>query len=294
MSALAYVIHGNSAATLERCLRSLRRFDRVLCVDSCSTDGSHQLARRHAHQVERMPWQGFGAARAFAMELARAHAPRFVFFLDSDEYLPEDQGERLAALLPGLAPGVYQVVRRNRDLTRDPAYVFHQERRVRLFPPEAARYTPGQLVHEAFPRGRYPALEIAIEHDFVRQEEDRSRKQLTYAVLWAVQHLGHTAGRWPALSRLAAHLKDAVLRGALLRGGLHAWRTSWMLSRYALFKHQLLRRLERGEFAELVQARERGQWEVLVARASALAAELAVTAPGAAASRRPSPPSPRR
>ncbi|XHS76673.1 glycosyltransferase family 2 protein [Burkholderiaceae bacterium UC74_6] len=90
------VIARNEAPRLPRLLNSVRPFvDRMLVLDTGSTDGTPELARSLGAQVEEFDWvDDFSAARNRALELAGAD---WHLVLDADEWL-EEGGEQLAAL----------------------------------------------------------------------------------------------------------------------------------------------------------------------------------------------------
>ena len=90
----AVVIGRNEGARLARCLGSLSGVARLVYVDSGSTDGSLDLARRHGAEVVALdPAQPFTAARArnagLAQLLAGAEAPDHIQFVDGDCELRE-------------------------------------------------------------------------------------------------------------------------------------------------------------------------------------------------------------
>ena len=62
-----FVIHGNNADTLARCLDAIAAVaDEVVAVDSCSSDGSAELARSRGIRQVVHRWEGYGAARQVA------------------------------------------------------------------------------------------------------------------------------------------------------------------------------------------------------------------------------------
>jgi hypothetical protein len=177
-----------------------------------------------------------------------------MFYLDSDELLPEVEGRALSRALQSgrLSCGAYRVGCRNLDLSGPKPYVFYTHHRVRLVRAGRNPWSREQIVHEAFPRGRYPRLGVSIDHQFLIDGAARSRKEHRYALLWAIQH---AAQRIPTPPRLAwlAHLgRDLLGRGALLRGGLQAVRSAALVAEYARLKHRYLREVHRGAYAELV------------------------------------------
>ena len=80
------IIARNAAAQIEPCLASVSFADEVVVVDSGSTDGTAELARRHGARVESKEWLGFGRQKQHAVSLARND---WMLCLDSDERVSE-------------------------------------------------------------------------------------------------------------------------------------------------------------------------------------------------------------
>lgn len=80
------VIAKNESRCIERCLRSAQPFvDRMLVLDTGSTDGTPELARACGAEVHFFEWiDDFSAARNRALDLAEAD---WNLFLDADEWL---------------------------------------------------------------------------------------------------------------------------------------------------------------------------------------------------------------
>jgi glycosyltransferase involved in cell wall biosynthesis len=97
------VIGRNEGVRLTRCLQSISEFDcaseiEVIYVDSASTDGSPENARRSNAQVVVLSGQGQTAARGRNAGWRRAHA-EYVLFLDGDTILnPEFPQAAMKAL----------------------------------------------------------------------------------------------------------------------------------------------------------------------------------------------------
>ncbi len=112
----------NEGARLAECLGSIRDVRHVVYVDSASTDGSAELARRHgATVVELEPGRPLTAARARDAGLGRLlmmdPSLEFAMFLDGDCTLDDGWPRRAVAELDA-APDVAVVCGRQRE--RDP------------------------------------------------------------------------------------------------------------------------------------------------------------------------------
>ena len=256
-----YVIHGNNADTLPRCLDALLAVcDEVVAVDSCSTDGSAEIVRSRGVRHVVVPWQGYGFARAAAAaELQRCD---WIFFLDSDEWLAPGAAEAFArwrASNPRRPH--YRLVRRDWAELPGRSFVYRSERHVRLVRREAATWTADMVVHEALPRRACGAMEAVIEHRFATSVEQLEAKQDRYALLWALR--ANAAGKRPKstlLQRPAHVFRDCFLKGGFFRGGADALRLGWGVSRYHARKHQLLREVQQGRHADEVRAFAEGRW----------------------------------
>jgi glycosyltransferase involved in cell wall biosynthesis len=262
-----FVIHGDAAATLPRCLESLRAVcDDLVAVDSCSSDGSADLSRAAGARVLVSRWRGYGAARAAAAgALAGCD---YVFFLDSDEYLLEPARERLRAWkAAGGGKPYYRLTRRDWAELPDRRFLFRSERHVRVIRADHARWEARMVVHEALPRGpEVEDLGAFVEHRFVDALEVRRAKEERYALLWALRARAEGWPRKPpALERAAHALRNALVKGAALRGGRRGLALAWSVSRYHARKHAHLAAVERGAHADMLAALREGRLEELFA-----------------------------
>jgi hypothetical protein len=91
------LIARDSAATLERCLKSVEGLvDEIVLVDTGSSDNTLEMARSLGAVVFQRPWtDDFAAARNAAIDAATM--PR-ILFLDSDEFVAPESREALAGL----------------------------------------------------------------------------------------------------------------------------------------------------------------------------------------------------
>ena len=116
------------------------------------------------------------------------------------------------------------------------------------------------IVHEALPRRKSAVLETAIEHRFYRDGDELRQKQRFYALLWALR--AHRAGRrspFGARVRQPLHwVRNALLKGALWRGGLAASDLAWVVGEQHALKYHFLDALHAGGFEECVSTFARG------------------------------------
>jgi (heptosyl)LPS beta-1,4-glucosyltransferase len=255
-----YVIHGDSADTLARCLDALVAVaDTVVAVDSGSSDGSAALAEARGVRRVAHAWEGYGAARAVATRAL--DGCDYVFFLDSDEWLLPEAVEAIRAWKrSGPEAPHYSVVRR--DWAELPArrFLFRTERHVRLARAGASAWDPRQIVHETLPRAETVRLPVFVEHRFATSAAALRAKVDRYALLWAIRsHAERRRQKTPLVQALFHFAREAVVKGALLRGGADAFAIASALSSYHRRKYELLREVSRGAYPELVRAFDEGR-----------------------------------
>jgi glycosyltransferase involved in cell wall biosynthesis len=250
-----FVLFRDNAATLPRALQGLlATCDEVLAVDTGSTDGSAGLVEAAGVRRLQVPWRGFGAARAAAARALAHHDA--LFFLDSDEWLP---GPSVAALRGMRAwpewPEAVALRRRDWVTAGQARFVLRSEWRKRVVLTPQASWTDAQFVHESLPGSlRTRRLDAVIEHDFLPSLESRAVRNDRYGLLWALREQAARGGpvtvpwtKRPWLQQWAHFLRNAVLKGAALRGGVAGVSASWLVARYHADKYRWLERLAAGE-----------------------------------------------
>ena len=132
----------NEAGNLPRCLDSVAWSDDVFVVDSCSTDGSQQIAQDHGAKVVQFPFNGIWPKKKnWALEnLPFKH--EWVFILDADEVLPpEAQAELLAiARDPQHLVEGYWINRRFMFMGRWLKHAYYPNWNLRFFKHKLGRY----------------------------------------------------------------------------------------------------------------------------------------------------------
>ena len=92
------VICFDERENIARCLESLAFCDEIVVVDSGSTDGTREIARRYTKRVVEQEFLGYVKQKNFALDLA---AHDWVVSLDADEALSPELAEEIRDALAG-------------------------------------------------------------------------------------------------------------------------------------------------------------------------------------------------
>ena len=92
-------------SVLARCLDSVRAIaDEIIIVDTGSTDGTKQIAKRYTDHVISYTWQdNFSAARNFAFSKAEME---YIYSADADEMLDEENRAAFLQMKEVLLPEI--------------------------------------------------------------------------------------------------------------------------------------------------------------------------------------------
>lgn len=225
MNPLSAVIITRDAATqLLPCLESLAFCAEILVVDSGSTDGTVELARRHGARVIETHWRGFGPQKQFAVAQA---AHDWVLCVDADERVSAKLADSIRAVLPAPtmdgpptpspahaggetacaggtpAPGftAYRFARCNRFMGR---YLRHGEGypdwSLRLFDRRRAHWSDDAVHERVVTDGPVGTLAGDLLHDSAESLERYLEKQNRYSTLAATAALA--AGKRGSATRL--------------------------------------------------------------------------------------------
>lgn len=198
-------------------MRTLGFCAEVLIIDSGSTDGTPDIARRLGARVIETDWRGFGPQKQFAVGQATYD---WVLCIDADEQVSRELQTSIRAVLPAPTFLAYRFARCNRFMGR---YLRHGEGypdwSLRLFDRRHA-YWSDDPVHEtvlaATPVG---TLGGDLLHDSAESIERYLDKQNRYSSLAAERALA--VGRRSSVARLLCSPLLRFLKFFLLRGG---WR----------------------------------------------------------------------
>jgi (heptosyl)LPS beta-1,4-glucosyltransferase len=212
----ATVITRNEARNIAAALESVSWADEIVVVDSRSTDGTVDIARRHATRVEVRDWPGYSAQKNHAAELA---SHDWILSIDADERVPRELAAEIRAVLTD-APSSrgYRIPRVTRYLGRwIRSTDWYPDYQLRLYDRRAGRWN-GRRVHESVTlEGTPGVLRQELQHFAYRDISHHLATIDRYTTLAAEQWLDE-GRRTTALSALA-HARLAFARNYILRRG---------------------------------------------------------------------------
>lgn len=174
----------NEEECLAQCLESVRGIaDEIVILDTGSTDGTREIARRYTDRVYDYGWEDdFSKARNASFSLA---SKPFILWLDADDVIDPREAEKLAALKEALDEDVDAVMMPyHYAFSPDGALalVFDRERIVR----RAAGFAFSGVVHEAMAVGGHVIrADIAVRHTGRHGGESNRRNLAIYETFMA-------------------------------------------------------------------------------------------------------------
>ncbi len=217
------IITFNEAANIEACLKSVSFADELVVLDSGSTDGTPELARRLGAVVHQSTtWPGFGAQKNRA--LALAHNP-WVLSLDADERVTPELARQIRQRVLEDADAAYEMARLTQFCGR---WIHHcgwtPDHVLRLFKRGSARFSD-DLVHERLllNHGVTRRLSSPLLHYSYPTPAHYWRKLEQYSQAWAQQRFasGQKVSMLHAgLAGVVAFLRSYFFRLGFLDGAM--------------------------------------------------------------------------
>ena len=192
----ALVTTFNEEANVAECLESLAFADRILLVDSFSTDRTVEIARSFPRvTVVQREYLGSAAQKNWAMD--QVETP-WLLIVDADERVPAALAREIEATLEaaerGTAPATYWIRRRNFFLGREIRHSgWSTDRVVRLLRKDAARYPQRRVHADLSPGGPVGTLREPLAHHTCRSLDQYLEKIHRYSVWGAAD--AYRAGR---------------------------------------------------------------------------------------------------
>jgi glycosyltransferase involved in cell wall biosynthesis len=136
----------NNEQTLPACLESVKWAQEILVLDSYSTDGTLDIARRFGCNIQQHEFLGYGKQKLMAMQLT---THRWVLLLDADEVLgPQLQQEIQQLMRRGVAADGYAIPRQEQHYWRMSSLLVRRDYFLRLFDKSQGRFSD-KPVHAA-------------------------------------------------------------------------------------------------------------------------------------------------
>jgi glycosyltransferase involved in cell wall biosynthesis len=241
------LITRDAAHLLPRTLAAVSFADRILVVDSGSTDGTREVAEKLGARVVSQPeWKGFGHQKTYALSLADAE---WILVLDADEVVnPELASEiRRVTAARGEVSG-YSMRRVNffgSDRVRfghsRPSYVN------RLFQKGKGRISDHRVHERVLVDGPVERLKGELHHYTSESIAHRIRKNDEYATVAAEEWFRE--GKRGSLLQLLFVAPLSLFRDLLLKGGILDGKSGVVLATlgafYSFSKHAKLWEMER-------------------------------------------------
>ena len=212
------IIARDEADRIGAAIASAAFADAVVVVESGSTDGTSEVARRAGARVVETDWPGFVAQKQRGVDCAETP---WVFALDADEQIPDALADEVRAALQNPGPHVAFTVPRTTYWQGAPIRhgAWSPDRRCRLFRVDRGRWG-GTDPHDRWhPDGPVGQLHTPLTHQAYRNLSDHLRTVARYAELQAdgLVACGRPARWWDWLLRPVVHLAKALVwkRGLL-------------------------------------------------------------------------------
>jgi len=110
MALSVYIITLNEAEKISDCIKSVLWADEIIVVDSNSTDGTIEIAKKLGAKVINIPFNGFGDLRNKAIACCKN---KWILSLDSDERCTENVRDEILSLIHDAPLDIYRIPRKN-------------------------------------------------------------------------------------------------------------------------------------------------------------------------------------
>jgi len=177
---------GNSVDVIEDCLRSVRWADELLVVDSFSTDGTMDIARRYADRILRHEYGYSALQKNWAIPQA---SHEWILLVDTDERVSSALRQEVRRVLEDDAPFVgYRIPRLNYMLGRPIHHAaYSPDYQIRLFKRDHARYQLRRVHAHVLLDGACGTLQSPLIHYAHRSLDQTLANLLVRMTTWEAE-----------------------------------------------------------------------------------------------------------
>jgi glycosyltransferase involved in cell wall biosynthesis len=224
----------NEEPNIEACLDRLDGFGEVVVVDSFSTDGTLEVARRHPVVVYERPYESAAKQKNWALERVRH---RWVLILDADEVMSDELRGEIERFDESSGVDGFWIRRASHYLGAPIRRCGWQRDRVlRFFDRTKGRYDEAEVHEEVEIRGNTSTFHGKLEHFPYRRIEQHLDKIETYSTRGAREYV-HRGGKFPVF-HMIVRPPLRMARMYLMQGGILDGRRGFLLcvvSSYGVF-----------------------------------------------------------
>ncbi len=234
------VITKNEEQNLRECLASVQWADELVVVDAGSDDRTVEIARKFTPHVHVRPWDGYGAAKNFALSCCTSD---WILWIDADERVTESMRTEMAESLKSVSDDVagFTMPRLANFLGRWIRHCgWYPGRVTRLFRKTAGRFSEERVHERLLLEGQTLPLKSDLLHFTDRDLAHYFEKYNRYTSL-AAEELSERGARFGAcmtiLRTLWTFLRMYILRLGFLDGTagliLSVSSASYVFTKYA-------------------------------------------------------------
>jgi len=180
------IITKNNEDTIGKTLESVKGFDEIVVVDSCSKDKTreivHKVLKSKVYKVLSKEFDDIGKQRAYGLKYVIGD---WVLILDSDEIVSEELKKEIVKLLNGyiVEKTAYEIPFQNYFIGRQIKYGGENYKMVRLFRKDALEIKPSVIHNKLITRfGKIGRLKNKIHHYSYRSILQVYKKFTYYAI----------------------------------------------------------------------------------------------------------------
>ena len=163
----------NEEKVLARCLDSIKEItDEIIIVDTGSEDRTKEIARQYTDKIYDFKWiDDFSAARNFAFSKA---SMEYIFWMDADDFLPEEDRQKFIKLKEALSPSIDCVTMITNLAFDQYGKATHSMKRTRLVKRSCNFKWVGPIHEYLEMGGNIYNSDITITHKRVHHDSDRN------------------------------------------------------------------------------------------------------------------------